>query len=66
MALWGERLFGASPPWIRKQTMAYDLTLVLSRAGDEFQALWSEFEGERLHGSAEEVFVQAVEGLRRY
>lgn len=74
VALWGERMHGKAPPWIRKHSIAYDETLVLQPIleglGDtqqwerlQFFEGFRELPGPRLQGDAEAVFAQAREAI---
>ena len=74
VALWGERLFGEAPPWIRKRPVRYDETLVLepvvqglsldqARERQEMYEKWRGVVGVRLKGSWPEREHQAVEAI---
>lgn len=76
VAMWGERMYGASPPWIRQRTVDYSATLILepitqgltaaqAQERGDFHKLWAEVPGERLCGSAGECLKQALEALER-
>lgn len=74
VALWGERLYGEAPPWIRKHKAQYHETLILEpvieglsgqqvRERQEFYEKWAGVEGVRLRGSWVERESQAVAAL---
>jgi len=74
VALWGERLYGEAPPWIRKRKVHYDETLILEpvlaglseaqvRERQEFYEKWAGVPGVRLSGDWAERERQAVAAL---
>ena len=74
VALWGERLYGEAPPWIRKRKVHYDETLILEpvltglseaqmRERKEFFERWAGVSGVRLSGDWVEREQQAVAAL---
>ena len=76
VAMWGDRMFGTSPTWIGKKSVDYAATLILDPVTDglsaqqveertEFHKLWKDVPGDRLSGSAEERFAQALQVIRQ-
>lgn len=74
VALWGERLYGEAPPWIRRRKMHYDETLMLEpvleglspslvRERQEMFDKWSGTAGVRIKGDWESRERQAVAAL---
>ena len=74
VALWGERLFGEAPPWIRRRKVHYDETLILepvleglsleqTRERQEMYEKWRGVAGVRLKGSWQEREQRAIEAI---
>ncbi len=77
VALWGERLYGEAPPWIRERAVHYDETLILepvldglsfeqTRERQEFYQKWAGVAGVRLQGDWEARERQAVGALQSH
>lgn len=75
VALWGERLYGEAPPWIRERLVHYDETLILepvleglsfeqARERQEFYEKWAGVAGVRLQGDWHAREQQALAALQ--
>lgn len=75
VALWGERLYGEAPPWIRRRKAHYDETLMLepvldglsqeqARERQEMFDKWSGTAGVRIKGDWESRERQAIAALQ--
>lgn len=75
VALWGERLYGEAPPWIRRHKVDYDETLLLepvldglsaqqARERQEMFDQWSGTPGVRIKGDWESRELQALTALQ--
>lgn len=75
VALWGERLFGEAPPWIRRKSMRYDETLIMEplleglsdKQVQERRGMhehWAGVAGVRIKGDAQACERQAVSAFQ--